>query len=185
MKKIFKPIYILLSLLFLFYLAVPGPDFPAPPPDALQSNEPGDTEDPLRRAYFTNYTREEVIQHYTEEFRFLPTVDFAIPTYRLNYPPEEAQTIIRDQTRSSFLEEIVHPFRESVFINGFRASSQADTIFIEDKVWLHKITVRYVPSSALPRVLVGAGASALLWVIFFEWKRLLTSLRKGINAKKH
>lgn len=181
MKKLLKAIYILISAVFLVYLALPGPGFPSPPPDALQSNEPGDTETPLRRAYFTDYTREEVMNHYMSEFGALPGFDFKVPTYRLNYPPEEAQTIIRDQTRSTFLEEIVHPFRESVYVNGFKASSEKDTIFIQDKVWLHKITVRHVPSKPVFRVLVGLATAVLIWIVFFEWKRLLVQLKTELR----
>lgn len=181
MKNILKAIYILISAVFLLYLLLPGPSFPAPPPDALRSQEPGDTETPLRRAYFTNYTREEVMEHYMAEFDSLPAIGFNVPTYRLNYPPEEAQMIIRDQTRSTFLEEVVHPFRESVYINGFEPKSEKDTILIDDRVWLQKITVRHVPSSPIARVLVGIFTASLLYILFFEWKRALGKLRRVVK----
>lgn len=177
MKKFLKVIYILIALVFLGYLALPGPEYPTPPPGSLQSNEPGDTEDPLRRAYFTDATREEVMQHYVEEFNSLPAINFNVPTYRLNYPPEEAQTIIRDQTRSTFSEEIVHPFRESFYVNGFKPSSEKDTILIQDKEWLQKITVRYIPSNPLPRVLVGLASATLLWILVFEWESVFNRLK--------
>src|SRR5689334_19212994 len=108
---------ILFGIGFMVYLFRPGPfaDFPAPPPGAVQSKEDADIESPLRRAYFTNYTREEVIAHYQNQFRMRPL------TLTLNYPPEDAQTLIRDQTRSVYLEELVHPFRESLYVNGFIA----------------------------------------------------------------
>lgn len=178
MNKLLKVLYILITAVFLVYLALPSPNYPSPPPDSLQSNEPGDTEDPLRRAYFTDKTREEVMSHYTKEFSSLPSINFDIPTYRLNYPPEEAQIIIKDQTRSTFLEEIVHPFRESFYVNGFKPSSEKDTIYIADRVWHQKITVKYVPSDPLPRVLVGAASSILIWILFFEWKKVLERVKK-------
>ena len=180
MKKLLKVIYILIAIIFLGYLALPNPAYPEPPPDSLQSNEPADTEDHLRRAYFTDSTREEVVQHYVGELDSLPGINFNVPTYRLNYPPEEAQSIIRDQTRSTFLEEIVHPFRESFYVNGFKPSSEKDTIFIQDRVWLQKITVKYIPSNPLPRVLVGLASASLLWILVFEWGEVFNRIKRLI-----
>ncbi|MEJ2347764.1 MAG: hypothetical protein P8Y17_01005 [Patescibacteria group bacterium] len=176
MKNLARILFILFSFIFIFYLLLPNPDFPDPPADALQSNEPGDTESDLRRAYFTNYTREEVMEHYKNQFEEPLFLGIFIPSYRLNYPPEEAQTIIRDQTRSTFLEEIVHPFRESVFINGFEPTAKKDAILIGDKEWLQKITVRFIPSSKLPRVLVATATLLLIVMIEREWVSALSDL---------
>lgn len=159
---------------------MPNPTFPEPPSDALQSNESADTETPLRKAYFTNYTREEVMIHYKNEFEKPMFFGIFLPSYRLNYPPEEAQTIIRDQTRSTFLEEIVHPFRESVYINGFKPSLQKDAIFIEGKDWYQKITVRFVPSNSLIRITVVVLALVLVVVVGKEWE----IVAKGILKRK-
>ncbi len=183
MKRIFGAIYILASVLFLWYLVLPSPDFPEPPQDALQSQEPGDSEDLLvRRAYFTDLTREEVLLHYQEQLSRGSV--FSKMTYRLNYPPEEASTIIRDQTRSTFLEEIVHPFRESFYVNGFKAEHPADTILIEDKVWNQKVTVKYVQSSAITRLAVAVFALVLVWVVISNWRQLFLSLVMKENGKK-
>jgi len=63
----------LLFIVFTLYLSLPQLEFPQPPQDALQSNEPADTETILRRAYFTNYTREEVLKHYQRQLPTLKT----------------------------------------------------------------------------------------------------------------
>ena len=165
-----------MGLAFIFYLSLPSPTFPEPPPDALQSNEPGDTETPLRRAYFTNYSREEVLAYYQNQLRRSKFLNIPMPTYRLNYPPEEAQTLIRDQTRSTFLEEIVHPFRESVFVNGFEPKDPKDKIVIAGKQWRQKITVRLVPSHALSRLIVFGLTIGLLVIIIREWASALKDL---------
>lgn len=144
-----KLIYIIAStcLSFLFiYLVLPVRDFPEPPQPSLQSDEPGDTEDILRRSYFLDFSREEVINHYKKELSYMPFL-------RLNYPPEDAQTIIRDQTRSSYLEEITQPFKVSVFINGFIPKRPEDRILIEGKNFEQKITVRYIPTALSTRLL--------------------------------
>lgn len=140
---------------------MPSPDFPTPPSDALMSDEPADVETPLRRGYFTDLDREEVMQHYLSQFDETKLLDISILAYRLNYPPEEAQTLIRDQTRSTFLEEIVHPFRESVFINGFEPTEDRDLIRVGGKLWRQKIIVRYYPSDLKERLAVGILVSLL------------------------
>ncbi len=126
-------------------------------PDSIQSHEPADIETPFRRAYFTNYGRQEVVDWYTSEFNKPTIFNIKFSSIRLNYGPEEAGTIIRDQTRSTFLEEVAHPLRESIYINGFEPKDPKDEIFIENRHWKQKIIVRHVQSSALARLLVFAG----------------------------
>jgi len=160
MKKVVKLLLISFFSLLFIYTLLPNPKFPNPPSDALQSKEPGDSENlSIRRAYFTNFTREEVMKHYQNEFK----------GFRLNYPPEEAATIIRDQTRSTFLEEIVHPFRESFFVNGFEPKNAKDAIEIAGLPWRQKITVKYFPSNLILRsfVIVLTGLVSLL--LFNVW----------------
>jgi hypothetical protein len=155
MKKVLRIIIALIFSILLVYALIPNPKFPNPPPGALQSKEPGDSEAlSVRRAYFTNLTREEVMRYYLNEFK----------GYRLNYPPEEAASIIRDQTRSTFLEEIVHPFRESFYVNGFEPKSAKDAIEIAGLPWRQKITVKYFPSNIFLRsfIVVLTGAVSLL-----------------------
>ena len=175
MRIFLKVFFLIFSLLFLFYLLLPSPDFPEPPSDSIQSNEPADTETPLRRAYFTDFTREEVMNHYKNQLNKSHFLGIPLPTYRLNYPPEEAQTIIRDQTKSTFLEEIVHPFRESVYINGFEPKFPKDAIFINEKSFRQKIIVRFVPSTMYVRMVVALPVLVLVVVLFRNWE---DSIRK-------
>lgn len=182
MNRAFKVIYIIISLLFVGYLLLPTFPYPRIMPDSLQSNEPGDTEDPLRRAYFTDLNREEVMNYYSSEFTNKePFNALGFLTYRLNYPPEEAYNFIKDQTRSTFLEEIVHPFRESFFVNGFKPSDPKDAILISERVWLEKITVKYVPSNVYVRVAVGVLTMGLLWFILVQWEKIFLDLRRIVK----
>ncbi len=183
MKITVKIVYFISSFIFILYLFLSTPSFPLPPSDALQSNEPGDTETPLRRAYFTNLTREEVLDYYQSQLRKSPFLNISLPTYRLNYPPEEAQTIIRDQTRSTFLEEIVHPLRESFFVNGFEPKQEKDTIFIEGRKWRQKITVRFVPSLPWVRIVVGLTVVFLTPLVIQNLGSAISCLRKEVSRK--
>ncbi len=175
-----KFLFVAFSLSLLLYAILPDSSFPEPTPGSLQSDEPGDTETPLRRAYYTNLTREEVMIHYMKQFNKSSFFGLPLPTYRLNYPPEEAQTYIRDQTRSTFLEEIVHPLRESLFINGFEPKEPKDVILVNEKNWRQKITVRLAPSSTLPRLAVALSTLILLVLIMSEYYQLFTKKSKNV-----
>ena len=165
MEKFLKIIGITLSALFLVYLALPGPDFPEPPGGSVQSDEFADTETPLRRAYFTNATRQEARDHYREQFEPLPSIV-------LNHPPEEAQVRIRDQARSTGLEEIVHPFRESVYINLFEPKDPKDEVWSKGVHYRQKITIRHHPSSFLVRLPLGAITIFCTYVLIKEWLKV-------------
>ncbi|MFC1625529.1 hypothetical protein ACFL1Q_00605 [Patescibacteria group bacterium] len=170
MKRLCYILLFAIYFLLVVYITLPSPAFPDPPDDSIQSHEPADSEDPLRRAYFTNFNRDEVISHYKSEF----SLKFKLPSLVLNYPPEEAQTIIRVQTRSTFLQEIVHPFRESIYINGFEPSSPKDAINIEGRAWRQKIIIRYIPSSLIVRLIATLSTIAVSWLLIKEitkWKK--------------
>lgn len=173
MKKILFLVYILFSAVLLFYVALPNFDFPKPLPDSVQSYEPADIETPLRRAYFTNSTRAEVLTWYKSQFDQSMFYNLKLPTYLLNYPPENSGGIIRDQTRSTFLQEIVHPFRETVFINGYEPKLTDDTnrIVINGVHWRQKIIVKYVPSGRGIRFLITMLSLISIFVIYNEYTR--------------
>ena len=175
MKNLFKIVFVVLSISFLIYLMFPNPDFPKAPPDSVQSKEPADTENPLRRAYFTNFTRQQVLDWYRVQFGY---------GYLLNYPPEDAGTIIRDQTRSTFLQEVVHPFRESVYINGFEPKDPKDAINIDGLPWRQKIIVRFVPSSLYIRIPLAVATLVLLFFLTREWYFILKQLEFAHSKRK-
>jgi len=144
------------------YVSLPLGGFPKPLPEAVRSTEPADVETPLRRGYFTDATREQVIAHYKSQFG-------SLPTFRLNYPPEEAQALIRDQTRSTYLEELVQPGRESVFINGFEPHRDNEAIVVDGKRYEQKIIVRYAPSGLHIRLMVVALSTLLIYALLYQF----------------
>ena len=163
MKKLLFLILLVFGIGSFVYLVHPAPAFPNPPPDSVQSKEDADIESPFRRAYFTNYTREQVIAHYKNQFRIQSF------TLELNYPPEDAQTLIRDQTRSYYLEELVHPFRESLYINGFIAQKPKDDIWYKGIHYEEKITIKYVPSSIAVRLIFALLTLGLMFWMVHEY----------------
>lgn len=140
------------------YLLLPPPRFPSPPSGSLESTEPADTESIYRKAYYTDLSREEIIAHYSRQF--------AHPLqFRLNLPPEDAYSVIRDQTRSSFLEEIVLPWKASLYINGFTPTLPSDQIERNGKIYATKITVRMIPSHPAARVTVLGMTGVCLYLL--------------------
>jgi hypothetical protein len=152
------------------YLLVPSPSFPSPLPDSPQSREPGDMRDAEHfAAYFTNLSREEVMQHYVSEFRHLGVFGL-IPVLRIrDYPPEEAFTHIADQTLSNYLEELIYPLRESLFVNGYQPGPEDDQIAFEGVQYKSKVTIRYYESNVFVRLLVVGLALGVVWWLGREY----------------
>jgi hypothetical protein len=167
MKKIFQSILLFLLLLTIYYLLLPSPIFPPPPPGSLRSTEPGDLESIYRRAFFTNYSRSEILKYYSRYFN--PSFPLQ---YLLTYPPAEAFSIIRDQTKSSWLQEIVHPWRESLYINGFYPTLPTEQININGVHYINKITIRYIPSHPVTRLTVMMLTSLALYWLFKEYAQI-------------
>ena len=161
-SKILKILFVIFSITLLIYLIWPVPQFPKTLWDFQSSTEGADRESPLRRGYYTNHTREQLTSHYKREFGWGIT---------LNYPPEEAQTLIRDQTQSTFLEEIVHPMRESLFVAGNEVRSNPP-FEINDKSYTVKVIVKYVDSNIVLRLFMGILTLGLVWVVANEYINL-------------
>ena len=136
---------IIFNTIAIIYLAYPTPQIPNLP-QSIISTEPGDTVQMSRvTGYFTNQDRASVIGFYST--RFHPLFSF-----RLNHPPEKSKQIFRDTMQSYYLEEIVVPFKGSLFINGYEWANdvftkpenrQANKILVDGKEYKSKITIRY------------------------------------------
>jgi hypothetical protein len=147
MKILLKLVFVGLLAAGAVYLVLPSPSFPPPPPGSLVSNEPADTETIYRQAYYSNLSRSEVMKYYTKVFR-------SPLQFTLNHPPEDAGTLIRDQTRSSYLEEIVHPGKEVLYVNGYTPTKPEDKIVRNGLVYSSKIVIHLIPSTIVTRLTV-------------------------------
>lgn len=104
------------------------------------------------------------MSHYTKEFGWGEV---------LNYPPEDAQTLIRDQTKATFLEEVVHPMRESIFIAGNELSPTGGAFTINGQTFKQKVIVKYVGSNIFVREFIGLSTLALIWILGSEWVKTI------------
>ena len=175
MKNFVKISFAVFGILFIYYLSRPEPTFPKTLWDFESSTEPADRESVMRRGYYTNLTREQLMSHYSQEF---------IWGERLNYPPEEAQTIIRDQTKATFLEEIVHPMRESLFIAGNVHKPDEGLFEVNGAKFKQKVIVKYVDSPLLVRLAIGLSTLVLMWILGSEYVSTIERFRKTEKFKK-
>lgn len=172
----------------LWYLIYPGPSSISNftlLPDSLKSDEPGDTiQNPNIAAYFSDSRRKFVTNYYKDSFSYLKIFGLTIPPIRLNHPPERAFDYIRDQQRSTYLEEYVYPLRDSLFVNGYEPFNEDGkpfdkvslAIFIGDRYYQTKTTIRFYPSSPYVRVVVY---STLWLTAIFLYKLLVGVVRKN------
>ena len=171
-----KKLYLLFFGLLFIYMVMPGPsqisDFKALP-TSDKSKLAGDTfQIPNVSGYFSNNFRKFVVSFYLTNYwqkTFLP-----FPPIRLNYPPEYSWVAIKKHTDSTYLEELIYPLRDSVYINGFEPFYEdgtskfwgASTFNIEKNSWFTKTTLRFYPSLLGARILVWLGITlSAFWII--------------------
>ncbi len=151
----------------------------------LRSDEPGDTwQNPDQKAFFTDKIRTEVLSEMQTSFG-KNLGRFSSLSYRLNYRPEEAGEFVRDQLPSYYLEEIIHPLRESLFVNGWEPKNSpifADIpkeerpfIFIKGNLYLSKVTLKPLSSKPLARILVWNAIFPAFYIVFISLKKSFRS----------
>lgn len=184
MKKILL-IILFIYLLGIFYLVLPEPEIPHLP-DSFKSTEPGDVwQIPGVWAYYTNLSRRESVDFFQQSFSKSNLLSFPLPVLRLNHPPEYAQELIRETQWFNFCEELVHPFRESLFVTGWTPSEDevylAKTekpiteFLVEGNHYSTKITLYHVQSPIWARILVWTGVVGLGVLLSFVARSILFS----------
>lgn len=179
-NKFFKCFFILLFLVGTFYLSLPAPEnFPALP-GSIKSIEPGDTTQIANvSAYYTDMPRKDVVDFYFSYFSRSPFLDTPLPTYKLNHPPERIREVLRDTQQTTFVEEIVHPLRESVFVSGFEWNNDPFTdpgrrikniLVVNGKTYQFKITLYYQPSLVWQRFLIFYGCLGAIYLLIKAYK---------------
>lgn len=166
-KKILLVVIFLVFLVGLVYVILPGAkdvEYFSPIPNSKRSELDGDTwQNPNLKAYFADVDRAYITNFYREQFEKSLIPGIRIPSIRINRPPEEAYRYVRDQQESTFLEEYVFPFRESIFVNGYepvienmmfnkQRSYDGDHIIYQGVHYDAKATLRYYPSDWVVRV---------------------------------
>lgn len=181
--KNLKLLFYISSALFLIYMIWPGPseisDFMALP-DSSKSKLEGDTiQIPNVAAYFSNSFREIVVPFYSANYQRKMGLPFA--PLRLNHPPEYSWIAIKKHTDSTYLEELVYPLRDSLYVNGFEpfysdgspkfwGSTKFD---IDGQSFYTKTTLRFYPSKTAIRILVWFGIITSIHLLAKLGKKIL------------
>ncbi len=183
------PIY----FLGLIYLLLPSPSTPVVP-NSFKSDEPGDTiQNPNQPAYYTDYSRAEVLTQAQDQFS-LQFLGFTLPSYRLNYRPEESTQFVREQLLTYYLEEVVLPFRESLFVNGWNPRLSPITFQLferqydrwamirEGREYQSKVTFRPYFSSPLARLFIWTSLFPLAWLLIKQIRLSAIDFAKSFRS---
>lgn len=170
MMKIFSfIILIIINLFAITYLVWPLPSLP----DlelSLKSTDEGDTIQMENvSGYFTDLPRSAVMAFYYQNYNFPLRI-------RLNHPPEKARQIFRDTIQTYYLEELVIPFKQSLFINGYEWQNDvftkpekrdANRILVGERVYRSKVNTRTFTAS-IPQSLISFFVTefATLFILF-------------------
>lgn len=177
-----KYIYIIFCVAFLIYMIWPTPtnisDFKALP-SSVKSTLEGDTiQIPNVSAYFSNNFRNFVVPFYIANYQKKSLLPF--PPLRLNHPPEYSWKVIKVNTDSTYLEELIYPLRDSLFVNGFEpfyedgsAKFWGSVKFEIGKGYFTKTTLRFYPSSLIVRLLVWLGIISSILMLYKLGRKII------------
>lgn len=179
----YKNFFIVFSLLLLVYMIMPGPssisDF-KPLPNSDKSTLSGDTfQIPNVSAYFSNNYRNFAVSFYLENY--LQKTWLPFPPLKLNHPPEFSWKVIKQHTDSTYVEELVYPLRDSLYINGFEPFYEdgspkfwGSTKFNQgENLWYTKTTLKFYPSSILTRFIVWFGISLSILLLYTLGRKII------------
>lgn len=180
MKKLLIFLALAIYLSGIYYLTRPAPTLPVLA-DAVRSDEPGDTvQHPDQAAYYTDRdNRGQILGELQNKFNLL---SFSWLSYRLNYRPEEVGELVRDQLRSYYLEEVVHPLRESVFINVLDPAKspmiddekrEQAKMYFKGRYYPIKVTLRPAYSEAWGRLLVWTLIFPSIYAVYLSLRKSL------------
>ncbi|MDD4785513.1 MAG: hypothetical protein PHH12_03635 [Candidatus Shapirobacteria bacterium] len=175
-KKTLIVLFCFFNVFVLVYLISPTPIIPDLA-NSTKSDDPNDTFNIKEMsAYYTNMTRTEVINfykaYYSGPFRII-----------INHPPERANDIIHNPTKSYYFEEFVLPFKESLYINGFEWENDVFTkaekrignkLIHKGKEYKSKITIRTFPTSTPKRITAFLFTELALICSFYIYKSFLS-----------
>lgn len=188
-----RTLKVILTTLFILgniYLALPSPLLPqdlSPLPNSVRSTEPGDTTQIANvTAYYTDLSREEVVDFYFNQFSKSSFKGIPLITYKLNHPPERIREVLRETQQSTYVEEIIHPLRESLFLSGFEWDNDPFTaekarikniLIVNGRVYQFKVTLFYQSSKVWQRLAVWWGIWILGYLLFVQYKKIYAAFR--------
>ncbi len=179
-----KKVFISFAILLLIYMVWPGPSKISnfkPLPSSDKSTLEGDTiQIPNVAAYFSDNYRKYVVDYYQKNYQ--QNSHFPFPPMRLNHPPEYSWNVIKKHTDSTYLEELVYPLRDSLYVNGLEVFYEDGTpkfwgstkFEIGANNWYTKTTLRFYPSKTTVRIFVWIGIISSVYLLAKMGKKIFT-----------
>lgn len=178
-----RMIMLVAVLVILIYLLLPSPKV-EDLPGAVKSDEPGDTVQIAGvSAYFTNMDQQKVLSFYQDQFSRSSFLGLPLPTIVFSRPVQEAHQFISDQLITTYLYELIHPFRESIYLNGW-VEGKLPPVY---RRWINhainpkgvhfdaKVTIRQIESPLWARMLVFTLTIGAIFVLIGHTKRITSS----------
>ena len=177
-----KFFFLVIYFLGAIYLLQPSKPLPFLSEGGV-SDEPGDTyQNPTQRGFYTNLKRSQVLSEVQAKLK-LSIFNLSLPNYRLNFRPEEAGELVRDQIKSNYLEEIIYPLHSSVFVNGWepknapantnKPGKEVTDLSLHGVPYNAKVTLKPIDSQPLARIFIW---TAIFPASYFVYKSLRLSL---------
>ncbi|MBU1129933.1 hypothetical protein KKE45_01275 [Patescibacteria group bacterium] len=170
--KIF--LFSIFNLLAFYYLLIPTPKI-LDLPNSLKSIEPGDTvQIPNVKAFYNNQERQEIMKFYVDTYQKKHPL-----STKINHRPEKAKEIIKDTIQTYYFEEIIIPFKESLYINGFEWQKDVFTkpearaknrLMVGEQEFETKLTLRHFPTTPTNRLIVFFALETFLFLAFYIYK---------------
>lgn len=181
-----KNLFIGFAVLLLIYMLWPGPskiaEFKALP-NSTKSDLSGDTfQIPNVSAYFSDNFRGFTVPFYRNNYQNLSILPF--PPLRLNHPPEFSWLVIKKHTDSTYLEELVYPLRDSLYVNGFEPFYEdgmpkwwgAAKFEVDNNSYFTKTTLRFYPSPVWARLVVWLGILISILAIYKLGRKIIYNI---------
>ncbi|MBU4209985.1 hypothetical protein KKC08_02635 [Patescibacteria group bacterium] len=178
MSKLKILLFIIFNSLALYYLFIPTPEI-LDLPNSLKSVEPGDTvQIPNVKAFYNDQERQQIIDFYVNTYQKKHPLSI-----KINHRPEKAKEIIKDTIQTYYLEEIIIPFKESLYINGFEWEKDVFTIpekraknrlMVGKQEFKTKITLRHFPTNPINRLIVFLSLETFLFFAFHTYKSIFS-----------
>ena len=173
-------IFIIFNSLALYYLLTPTPII-LDLPNSLKSIEPGDTiQIPNVKAFYNNQERQEIIKFYVDTYQKKHPLSI-----KINHRPEKAKQIIKDTIQTYYFEEIIIPFKQSLYINGFEWKKDVFTkpearaknrLMVGEQEFDTKLTLRHFPTTPINRLIVFFALETFLFFAFYTYKSIFLPL---------
>lgn len=161
----------------------PGPskisDFQALP-NSYKSQLEGDTiQIPNVAGYFSNNYRDFIVSFYLKNYQINSHLFF--PPLKINHAPEYSWIAIKRHTDSTYLEELIFPLRDSLYVNGMEPFNPdkspkywGSRPFEEGGgVWETKTTLRFYPSPLWSKFIVWALICSSIFLLHRAAKRII------------